>query len=367
MGFSFKLAPGVRVRASSRGLRTSVGPRAARVHVGAGRTGFSSGAGPVSFYTSTGGGRSRSSSGGRRPSTGTSARALANADKADQAQQLAAALSAILELHRAEFPPAQHPMAPPLPPVNVHAVTAKHRKAALVGIGIFDRSARASAKTAADQAARAEVDAIGAADRRMHGVYQEEFDMLWGRLLNNDPDVVLGALAEAFEDNEAAAAPVGITGSEASVVVLVPSTSAVPERRPTLTAAGNLSLKKLTKRESADFYKLLVCGYVLATVKEAFAVAPGLTHVRVVALRNPGTDAYGKARIEALLGARFARVALDGVQWAAADASVVVNDTSTERTARFMGPSKELAALDLAAEPDLAAVVAAVDLDELTA
>jgi hypothetical protein len=55
MGFSIKLAPGVRVRASNRGLRTSVGPRAARVHMGTGRTGFSSGAGPVSFYTSTGG------------------------------------------------------------------------------------------------------------------------------------------------------------------------------------------------------------------------------------------------------------------------------------------------------------------------
>ena len=151
------------------------------------------------------------------------------------------------------------------------------------------------------------------------------------------------------------------------MVILVPSTSAVPERRPTVTAAGNLSLKKLTKRESADFYKLLVCGYVLATVKEAFAVAPGLTHVRIVALRNPGTDAYGKARIEALLGARFARAALDGVQWASADAYVVVNDTSTERTARFAGPSKEFAALDLAAEPELAAVVAAVDLEELTA
>jgi hypothetical protein len=37
MGFSIKIAPGVRVRASSRGVRTSIGPRVARVHVGAGR------------------------------------------------------------------------------------------------------------------------------------------------------------------------------------------------------------------------------------------------------------------------------------------------------------------------------------------
>jgi hypothetical protein len=258
-------------------------------------------------------------------------------------------------------------MAPPPQPVDADAVIAQHLKAALAGISIFRRSARAAARTAADLAARAEVDANAAERRREHGAYQEELDMLWGRLANNDPDVVLGTLAEAFEDNEAAAAPVGVSDAEASVVVLVPPTTAIPERRPAITAAGNLSLKKLTKRESADFYKLLVCGYVLATVKEAFAVAPGLTHVRVVALRSPGTDAYGKARIEALVGARFARTALDGVQWSTADAAVVVNDTSTELTARFAGPSKEFAALDLAAEPDLAAVIAAVDLDELTA
>jgi hypothetical protein len=32
LGFSFKLAPGIRIRASSRGLRTSIGPRAAWLH-----------------------------------------------------------------------------------------------------------------------------------------------------------------------------------------------------------------------------------------------------------------------------------------------------------------------------------------------
>jgi hypothetical protein len=59
MAFSVKLAPGVRVGASSRGVRTSLGPRAARVHVGAGRTGFSTGAGPVSYATTVARGSSR--------------------------------------------------------------------------------------------------------------------------------------------------------------------------------------------------------------------------------------------------------------------------------------------------------------------
>ena len=39
MGFSVKLAPGVRIRASSHGIRAGIGPRVGRVNVGTGRTG----------------------------------------------------------------------------------------------------------------------------------------------------------------------------------------------------------------------------------------------------------------------------------------------------------------------------------------
>jgi Protein of unknown function (DUF4236) len=48
-----RLAPGVRVRVSSRGVSAGLGPRVARVHVGArGGVGVSSGAGPFSAYLS---------------------------------------------------------------------------------------------------------------------------------------------------------------------------------------------------------------------------------------------------------------------------------------------------------------------------
>src|SRR3954465_9509152 len=98
MGFSVRLAPGVRVRASSRGIRTSVGPRAARVHFGAGRTGFSTGAGPVGFYTSLGAGRRGGSRGGgvSAPSVRSYQRQLSHYEKAQEAERLADALKAIL-------------------------------------------------------------------------------------------------------------------------------------------------------------------------------------------------------------------------------------------------------------------------------
>lgn len=55
MGLSFKIAPGVRIRAGKRGIGASVGPRAARVHLNpGGRVGFSSGVGPVTVSASAG-------------------------------------------------------------------------------------------------------------------------------------------------------------------------------------------------------------------------------------------------------------------------------------------------------------------------
>ncbi|WP_331661817.1 hypothetical protein [Amycolatopsis sp.] len=138
-----------------------------------------------------------------------------------------------------------------------------------------------------------------------------------------------------------------------SILVLVPDMSAVPERRPTTTAAGNLSLKKLIKREVADLYKLMVCGYVLTTVREAFAVAPGLRSQRIIAVRTTEPDAYGHVHAEAVFVARFSRESLYGVQWDVADAATIVNDASDELRVRISGPSQQLTALSMSAEPDL--------------
>lgn len=359
MGFSVKLAPGVRVRASSRGLRTSIGPREARLHVGAGRTGFSTGVGPVSYYTSIGG-SSRS-----RSSTGASTRGLAAAAKAEQAKELGEAVLAILALHRAEFPPGQRPIAPPPPPIDHEAIADRHREAALAGIGRFARAARAEAKAAADRAAAQEINELLTVQANERAAHQQTLDAWWGLLLENDPDTVLSVIAAAFEDNEATAAPVGVEGSDLSVVVAVPPVSAMPERYPTTTQAGNLSLKKMTKRESADLYRIMVCGYALATVKEAFAVAPAIQSVRVVAVRRVPPDAYGRVGAEVVLATRFFRSALEGVQWATVDSTRILGDVGVETVAKLRGAAQEFVAVDLAGEPGLQALLDAVDLTEL--
>src|SRR5258708_35018758 len=102
MGFYFKLAPGVKIGATRRGLRASVGPRAARVHFGAGGTGVSTGAGPVSLYHSVGGGRRRRGTAPSRTAVAAYERQLRQAQKLEQAQALQAAFEGILNLHREE-------------------------------------------------------------------------------------------------------------------------------------------------------------------------------------------------------------------------------------------------------------------------
>lgn len=203
--------------------------------------------------------------GGGRPSAAAlerqaaaARRVQAEADKAREAQRLAAIFQEIISLHRHDFLPVERPVAPvpDLPDPDV----------------VRWRQAQA----------------------------QRELDKQWARLTGNDPDTVLATLAEAFEDNEAPAAPVGIDGTELSLIVLVPDEDAVPERLPATTQAGNLTLRKLPKSERSALYLLLIAGHVLVTLREAFAVAPGVNAARVIAVRRGSPDIYGRAVLDCM-------------------------------------------------------------------
>lgn len=373
MGFSFKVMPGVRLRVSSRGLRAGIGPSFARMHVGAGRTGLSSSVGPASFYTSLNGGR-RHTSTGRRPTAGSlqrqmaqAQRAAAQAEKAAEAGRLASAFMQILDLHRAEFPLAPAPVAAPVPPPELSAFLAPREQQALAGIGTFQRKARAEAKQRARQAAEADMQHWWMQANAERDRYQGELNHQWQRLCGNDPEMVMPVLAEAFEDNEAPAVPVALNGSEVSLVILAPGPDFVPERFPSRTTAGNISLKKLTKTERASYYTLTLCGYLLVTLREAFAVAPGLSAARAVVLRTDRIDAYGRAQVSCMLAGHFERRSFDGVRWDAVNAATVVNDTSDNLMINQKGAAKEPYPLDLRFEPELQALVNAVDITELTA
>jgi hypothetical protein len=364
MGFYFKIAPGVKVRATRRGLRASVGPRAARVHFGAGGTGVSTGAGPVSLYHAVGSGRGRQGSNGpSRTSIAAQERRMRQAEKLQDAREMAAAFERILDLHREDFAAATAPVAPSAQPVDGAAIRRRHEEAAVRGLGVFQRSARAQARDRAAQAADSEINEETARRQQERASLQSQLDQQWDRLLANDPDMVFATLSEALEDNEAPAAIVGVQDAEVSVVVLAPDIGVVPERMPKVTDAGNLSFKGLTKSTRNGFYALLVCGHVLVTVREILAVAPAITSVRVAVVRASPPNAYGVRSMECLLAALFTRDALEGIQWESADSVAIVNDASAELRIK-QGVAGELRPIDLSDEPGLAALLQAVDLEE---
>jgi hypothetical protein len=347
--FSLTLAHGVQIRASRDGLQTNLGPRAQRIYGGQQFANPAIPTAPLTFYTPS---RAR-----REQPPYLAPQLPPTADKAQQAQALASAIEGIRTLHHQDFPLVQR-LVVPYPPRPDHAAILRRRmNDALARVSIFRRSTRKAATAAAVLATRMECSELEAASQAQYVAVQQETDKLWQRLITNDPDVVLALLSHVFQTSSANAAPLGVWDAEAHLALLAPDLGALPERYPTTTAAGNLSLKKFTKGEMADLYKQLAAGLVLATAKEAFAVAPGVAEIRIVVLRSTPADAYGKIRPEPILAARVARMALRDVQWTQAGALTILNELSSELVTRIAGPSKAFAPLNLKMEPEIAHLI----------
>lgn len=349
MPFSLKLAPDVHIQQSRDRFQANLGPRSPHVYVGRQFANPAIPVAPLTFYTP--------SRAHREHPSYLAPQIPPTADKAQQAQALASAIHGIHTLHHQEFPPVQKAV-PPYPSRPDHAaILSRRMNDALARVSIFRRSARKAAKAAAVLATRMECIELEAASQAQYVAVQQEIDALWQRLITNDSDVVLAVLSHELQYSSAHTAPLGVWGAEAQLALLAPDLAALPERHPTTTAAGNLSLKKFTKGEMADLYKQLLAGLVLATAKAALAVAPGVADIRIVAVRNTPADAYGKIRPEPILAARIARAALDGVQWTKADALSILSEISSELLTRVAGPSKAFAPLDLKPEPEIARLI----------
>lgn len=366
MGIYFRVAPGVRVRLTSSGVRTSIGPRSARVHIGGGyRPGVSTGAEPFTLYHSIGGSRKRpSAAGSHRPVAASGSPRPSGSAKAAEAGESAAAFDAIANLHRHPVDPVAPPVAPPSPTVDEAEIREKHRSEALHGIGFWKHSERVAAEQKAAADAEREIAAKRAELESERQATQAELDARWKELLGNDADVVLATLNEAFESGGMHAAAVWVDGSEASIAVIVPGEEVVPERLPSTTAAGNISLRKTTQAQAAGIYLTAVCGHSVAAVREALAVAPGLASVRVVAVRHRARDVYGHTGLECMLVATFTRDALTGVDWEHAGSIDILDQCATDVSENVGSRTKSVEPIDLSGEPDLANLVKSIDIDQ---
>jgi hypothetical protein len=443
MGMSFKVAPGVRIRASSRGISAGVGPRAARVHVGTRGVGVSSGVGPVSAYTHLGGGTRRSPSARRASYGGPTKASIAAREREAKAAALEADIEqvmglerALVSVHKESFPPAARivlpppeevdpapiraeleetagipnlisatgggevaPVAPPPEPVDRYELMREHRKRARGGIPIWSVRERIEAARRADaeaeEAAAEETERRAEAERleqqRLDGLWadlrkarslvaeqtevnvaaersrraatraaeQAEADAEWEKLQANDPEITLAALEQAFADNEAPAAAIDCEGDQTTVVMqFVAPEAIVPERKPGRTPTGKRTLKKRTKTEINALYLQALGSNVLATVKEAFAVAPGTEVVQIMVVRRE-TDKRHAGHLAAINLGEFDRVNFAGAS-GARDPGRVLGLTSGA-TLNLKGQAAAVSPIDLSERDDLRQVLRVVD------
>lgn len=358
-GMSFKIAPGVRVRASSRGIGTSIGPRAARVHVSTRGVGVSSGVGPFTASANTRNRRSQSrASGGvygSRTSLSALERQVRQAQRAEEIAQVAQTERALVTLHLEEFLPAQPPVVPPPAPVDVEPIAQAMTREQLRGISVFARARRREARALARRLTEQEVQRQEYVRRTEFERQQSEANTWWLALTQHDSVTVMAAMEAAFEDNQFPAACVDVGEDRlryATVLVMFGAPSLIPEKKADLTPTGRPTLKKRTKTERNSLYSAALGSTVIATVKEGLAVAPSLQEIRLLVLRKDTAAATPADYLTAIYAARFPRERFRNTNWSRAD-SVAMILTAPDALIKRKGAMQEIASIELNDEPEL--------------
>jgi hypothetical protein len=284
------------------------------------------------------------------------------------------------------------PRAPPIAAVDRPALRKEPRSQRLAGISMFDRRGRRQAREAADRDAEEQAQAEQALrqaaheaeQRRLDGLFaslqelrsavgaqvaeeveveslrrsaeqegeQAELDQVWELLNRTDPATVVSALERAFADNDAPARPVECRGRSVSVAMVFGHPDRVPEQTPALTPAGRPTLRKRTKSDRNLLYLTSLASNVLATVKETFAVAPGLDEVSVLAVRQESARSKAPMLLGGIYAGVFSRAQVERVDWASANPTDAILHVPGAMI-NLRGQASEVTALDLSDHADL--------------
>lgn len=206
-------------------------------------------------------------------------------------------------LLRVEFPDA--------PQLSLSWALAEARTFHLQGLGRLARAERSAAKQRAEQEAPAYLAAETARLREIRHQLTDEAEHWWQALLANDEGTVCEAVNTAFSDNPAAGCAVGVDGSVLSVVVRQQDLDSMPGQTPGLTPSGRPTLKNLTKRDRVLWWLTSMGSNIVATLKEGFATAPGITAIDLAVLtRLPDTQRLGFVAY-----GRWTRQAIESTPW----------------------------------------------------
>ena len=222
--------------------------------------------------------------------------------RAAEAVEVAGELNALMAVRDAHFVPAVRPVvvrpAPPDPEPWIGEEWTRRKGEC----HLWQREKRAQL--------RAEIEAEGhrraafAFERAQSEADAEQarVDQWWRDLQQGEPNVLKACLSEALADNRAPVIVDQAEGDAARLLLLLPGPEVLPAKKAHVTPTGRLSSKAWTKTELNEVYAELVAAHLLATVREALAVAPSLADVRVMGLRL-GVD----QKLEALFQVDVAR------------------------------------------------------------
>jgi hypothetical protein len=113
---------------------------------------------------------------------------------------------------------------------------------------------------------------------------QAKADAWWALLNEGESQVLADALKLAFSDNQAPVIIQRAQGPEAYLVLVLPDIEVLPEKRMNITPTGRVSSKKWTIAEKNEVYGQLLGAHLIATIREAWAVAPSLKQIRIVGI-----------------------------------------------------------------------------------
>lgn len=332
--FSMRIAPGIRLSASSRGLRAHVGPRAARLHVGGGRTGVSTGAGPFTWYEPVGGSS-------RRRTSSTPGSATSRTQPAvDPTAEVAKAFRTLQQLHKTAFiaAPVEKAAEPQLPKFGLLVATAEKQE--LRGVSLWDRLGRRTAKDRARVVAEGWARDLMTITANERTAREQAVEERHRKLASNEPATVGEVVSQAATRNRLPLTVRGVAGSTIRLTVQVPDAETIPDRKPARTPAGNPTLARLSKTEANEWHARLVAALAILAARLALGEAPSLERAAIV-VRDPHGDALLAVTLSPL-GASAAG--------AAADAWQGITEHGEELRYQVRGRVRELQPLDLAGD-----------------
>ncbi|NMO02679.1 hypothetical protein HH308_15815 [Gordonia sp. TBRC 11910] len=334
MAFSVRVAPGVSLRASDRGVGVSVVGRGTEVRAGSDGAGISSTVGGMTVHTSIAPKAPEPTTSGSFPiRTVTSAfDALAKRRDDRRLADLTAAKSlerVLLSQHLQSFTPTRKPGG-----INPWLTLLSTGNARI------------------DQATVALFNLASSRDRVALVSRQQEIrDAEWAKVVAHEPFTVIALIEKAFDDVQIPCTCIdaGTDGeiNYATVAVLLPGTDIAGPVRDAKTD----KIRRRTSVESADFYASVLASTVVGTAKAAFAASPSTAVVRIVVLRSESRF-LRPSTIVAIYASSITR-ADAASNWRKTTPELVVFGADDVRMNRR---GQNLAPLDAGRYPDLAAV-----------